>query len=378
MSDGTLVIKKAGTATLTATSFSGRSDSVTIQFSGDGETTVVEEEKKEETVVEEMKDGVKVLKTILKEDFASSVGSFEGRGAAGVAQTTAGIAADSAKGYMKVTGRTATWNGAVTDVTSLVEPGSTYLVTGWVRYTAGENTETFKITQERTSSEDAKYVPISQDVAVTKGNWTQISGILQVTPSTTQCLVYLETASLIDFYVDNVVIEKIDAAPVEGEKVVLQEIKVGDTVVKRDFEDGLVLEARGNSTRTLTNTIAKNGKASLEVTRSAGWDGAGFTFSSDNKLVKASYFGRTVHVSAYVMYKDGAEEVDFKLNNKMETADNGDNIVSQIPVKKGEWTLIEADCYIAKDATGNFIFIETENDGALTFYIDDFTISVVK
>jgi len=377
MEDGSLLIKKAGTVTFTATCFGGRSNSVTIKVIGD-EAAVVVEKKETEEVVEEKKEDVKVLKTILKEDFATSVGSFTGRGAAAVSQTTAGITADSAKGYMKVTGRTATWNGAITDVSKLVEPGATYRVTGWVRYTAGEDMETFKITQERTSAEDSKYVPISEDLVVKKGKWTLISGTLQVTPSTSQSLVYFETASLIDFYVDHVVIEKIDAAPVEGEKIELQKVKAGDTVIKRDFEDDKVLEPRGSSIGTITTANAKNGKASLEVKRSAGWDGAGFSFSAENKIVKASYFGRTVHVSAYVMYKDGADEVNFKLNNKMETVDNGDNILSQIAVKKGEWTLIEADCNIAKDATGNLIFIETENDGALTFYIDDFTISVVK
>jgi hypothetical protein len=71
------------------------------------------------------------------------------------------------------------------------------------------------------------------------------------------------------------------------------------------------------------------------------------------------------------MYKGGPDEVQFKLNNKMEKADNSDNILSQIAVKKGEWTLIEADCYINEKATGNMIFIETDGDVALTFYMDD-------
>ena len=78
------------------------------------------------------------------------------------------------------------------------------------------------------------------------------------------------------------------------------------------------------------------------------------------------------------MYKDGPDEVNFKLNNKMEKADDSDNILAQIAVKKGEWTLIEADCFIADSPIGNLIFIETENDGALTFYMDDIEIKVVK
>ena len=112
--------------------------------------------------------------------------------------------------------------------------------------------------------------------------------------------------------------------------------------------------------------------------RSAGWDGAGVRFTSDNNITLASLYGRTVHASFYVLYKDGPEEISFKLNNRMEKADNSDSILTAPSVKKGEWTLIEADCFIADGATGNIIFIETENNDALTFYIDDVEIKVVK
>lgn len=376
--DGSFVVTKTGTVTIKATTYSGRSDSVTIQVLGDGEKATTDTEKKEtkESKKEEGKDDVKVLKTVLKEDFEKSLGSFTGR-TADVSHATAGLAAEG-KGYMKVSGRTSNWNGAIVDMTKLVTPGATYRVTGWVRYTNGADVEVIKVTQERTSKEDNKWPPISGNVEVKKGTWTKISGIMEVTPSTTQCAVYLEADSLIDFFVDNVVIEQIDAAPIQEVKVEVKKAKVGDVVYKNDFEDGSVLDSRGSSERKNTTAQAKSGKASVEVKRTAGWDGAGIRFTADNNIVKASYFDNTIRFRAYVMYKDGPDEVQFKLNNRMEKADNSDNILLQQAVKKGEWTLLEAEGLIAKDCEGNMIFIETVDNGALTFYIDNVEIIVVK
>ncbi|HKL78853.1 MAG TPA: carbohydrate binding domain-containing protein [Mobilitalea sp.] len=377
--DGSFAAMKAGTVTITATSLSGRSDSVTIKIIGDGETaenTDTEEETKDD--IAEVEEEVKVLKTVYSEDFTNSIGAFVGRGDAKVFQTTAGKAAESGKGYASITGRIENWHGAIVDVTKLVVPGASYRVTGWARYTAGADTENIKITQERTSKDaDGRWVGIAS-TSVKKGEWTKLTGTLEVSPTTTQCSVYFEADTLIDFFVDNIVIEQLDKEIKEAEVVVVEKAKVGDIVYKSDFEDGSILDTRASSERTNTTATAKSGKASVQVKRNNGWDGAGVKFTSQNKIVAESLYGMTVHTSVYVMYKDGADEVNFKLNNKMEMADDSDSILSQIAVKKGEWTLLEADCFIADGAVGDLIFIETENDGALTFYMDDIEIKVVK
>ncbi|MHB8128747.1 MAG: carbohydrate binding domain-containing protein [Mobilitalea sp.] len=378
-SDGSFVAKKAGTVIITATTVSGRTDSVSIKVTGKGE--VAEDTETPVEVVDEADapvDSVKVIKEILNENFSASSGRFKARGSAAVAQTTAGIAAEGGKGYIKVSGRTANWNGAISDITDIVIPGATYRVTGWVKYTTGAEVETFMITQDRLSKEDSQWPAVSGPVDVEKNKWTKISGIMVVAPSTTQCQVYFENSNLIDFFVDNVVIEQIEAEIIKEVVVEVVKANVGDIAVKRDFEDGGILDTRAGSVITNTTAFAKSGKASVEVKRTAGWDGAGIKFNAQNKIALASYSGKTVHTSVYVMYKEGPDEVNFKLNNKMEKADDSDNILAQIAVKKGEWTLIEADCFIADSPIGNLIFIETENDGALTFYMDDIEIKVIK
>lgn len=134
-------------------------------------------------------------KAVLSEDFSKSVGPFIGRGGA-IVEQVAKEGNDGKPGYMFVSGRTAAWNGATTDVTSIVKVGKTYTVTGWVKYTGGKDKETFKITQQKTdSSAAASWPQISGDVEVEKGKWTMLTGTLTIEEGTAACEVYFECSS---------------------------------------------------------------------------------------------------------------------------------------------------------------------------------------
>lgn len=373
--NGVFKALKAGTVTITATALSGRKDSVTIQVLALGEDYV--EVAEPTKAPEKVEDSTPVVApgTIFTEDFSKSVGSFTARSA--VISQVNEVGADGKKGYLSVTGRAAAWNGASVDVTSLVKPGKSYQVTGWVKYTEGGDSEVFKISQQKNGG---SWPAITGDVTVEKGQWTKLTGTMVVDADTTQCEVYFETASnaTISFLCDDMVIinptGETVVAPVKTEAPKLPE----GVVYANDFEGGLVCDSRGTSVRAISTKFAHNGKSSVEVTRTAGWDGAGVRFNTANSIVKSDYFGKTVHTALYVMYNDGPDTVGFKLNNRMEAADNTDTILAQTTVKKGEWTLLEADCKIANNATGEIIFVETDGDVALTFYMDDINIKVVK
>lgn len=368
-SNGIIKAKKAGTVTITASSFSGKKDSVTIQVLGEGEAYVEAAKPVEET--EKPKDkNTKATGTIIAEDFSKSTGSFEPRSA--TLTHVKGKGADGERGYLSVTGRTAEWNGASIDVTALVKEGKSYDVSGWVKYDSGNATEVFKITQEKN---DSSWPQITEEVEVKKGVWTQLTGTLTVEPGTTKCEVYFEMSSSAngEFICDNFVI--IDPTG-EGAKLPTKNLPEG-TIYKNDFEDGSILDSRASSERTNTKEQTHNGSASVEVKRTAAWDGAGVRFTIANGINKDDYYGKTAHVSMYVMYQEGASEVEFKINNLMGAADGSDNILTQVAVKKGEWTKIEGDALIADGTTGNLIFVETV-DAPVTFYVDDVEISLVK
>lgn len=373
-SNGVFKALKAGKVTITATTISGRKDSVTIQILAVGEEYVEPTPNVTPTPVPKEEDTT-VPGTVFSENFAKGVGIFTGRGNAMIQQVNE-PGAEGKKGYLSVTGRTANWNGASADVTGFVTKGKTYDVTGWVKYTEGNDTETFKITQQKNGS---SWPQITGDVVVNKGEWTKLSGKLVVDADTTQCEVYFEMSNNANanFLCDDLLI--VDPT---GETVKAPEEKPAKTlpagvVYQNDFEDGSILDARVGSERTNTTAVAHGGKACVEVKRTAAWDGAGIKFTPANGIVKEDLFGKTVHVKMYVMYNEGADSVEFKLNNKMSTAEDSDNIISQIPVKKGEWTLIEGDAVIAKGAAGNLIFLETV-DASVTFFVDDAEITLVK
>jgi hypothetical protein len=379
--DGSFAARKTGTVTITATSVSERSDSVTIKVGGGEDVEDVDKPDVDDKPEEEQEDKeeVKLGKIILEETFETTAGGFAGRAysTAKVGHSKAGKAAQG-KGYITVTGRTDSWHGAILDITDKVTQGASYNVSAWVRYTSGDDVEVMKASMQALTREGDTYPAITGEQEIKKGEWTQITGVMLVPPSSTKSQIYFEANSLIDFYVDHLIIQEIEAEIIEEDLSGIEPAKVGDIVYKNDFEGDRVLDSRGDSERTITKAQAHKGKSSLQVTRSLGWDGAGVKFTSANDIEILSLYGRTVHASFYVMYNEGPEEVQFKLNNKMEKADGSDNIPSQIAVKKGEWTLIEADCYIAEKTIGNMIFIETEGDVALTFYMDDVEIKVVE
>ncbi|HWT26760.1 MAG TPA: carbohydrate binding domain-containing protein [Mobilitalea sp.] len=128
---------------------------------------------------------------IVSEDFSKDAGGFMGRGSASLKQVNE-PGEDGKNGYLMVTGRTDAWHGADIDVTSKVKPGKSYTVTGWVKYTDGAATESFKITQQKNGD---SWPAISGDVEVKKGQWTKVTGTMTVDADTTQCEVYFETST---------------------------------------------------------------------------------------------------------------------------------------------------------------------------------------
>lgn len=370
--NGSFRAKKPGIVTLTATALSGRKDSVTIQILGEGEEYIEPEEPEEPVEEEPVEEDTLPAGTVFSEDFSASTGAFAGRGSAYIQQVNE-PGADGKNGYLKVMGRTANWNGASVDATGYVVPGREYEVSGWVMYTGGKASEVFKLTQQKNGG---SWPDISGEVTVEKGKWTKLSGTMTVDMDTTQCEVYFEVTSSadLDFLCDDLLIVDPTGASAPVDEKPVKELPEG-VVYLNDFEDGSILDSRASSVRTNTTDTAHGGKASVKVTRANFWDGAGVKFLPANGINKADYYGKTLHVSMYVMYKDGPDTMEFKLNNKMGDAAGGDNILSQIPITKGKWTLIEGDAYIAEGTTGNLIFLETV-ENLETFYIDDVEIKL--
>ncbi len=140
--------------------------------------------------------------TVLSSDFeGDSPAPWSGRGA------TVSLDADAHSGAqaLKVTGRTAGWNGAQVDVSTLFTAGE-YHVTGWVKLVAGQApTElNFGVSQPGAANE---YPWVGSRLPVTDGAWVQLDGYYTVHPETPPTILYVESASATaEFLLDDVVV----------------------------------------------------------------------------------------------------------------------------------------------------------------------------
>ena len=134
---------------------------------------------------------------------------------------------DDAKGaqdgskYIAAVNRTACAQGPSQDVSNKLSPGSTYVVSAWVKYTAADAVDNKSFNMTIQNGPDYRYRTVIKSAAAKKGVWTQITGEYTMPDDaiTDQNYIFFETGyeksptqtkDLMDFYVDNVTItEKI-------------------------------------------------------------------------------------------------------------------------------------------------------------------------
>lgn len=107
---------------------------------------------------------------------------------------------------LKVTGRTATWNGAEYDVTTLMSPGASYEVTAWARLAPGSASSDLILTRELQGCGTTSYVRLNSVASATDAAWAQLTGTLSVPSgcSPTKLLIYVESSNAtVSYYVDD-------------------------------------------------------------------------------------------------------------------------------------------------------------------------------
>ncbi len=107
---------------------------------------------------------------------------------------------------MQVTGRTSNWNGAEVDLSSYNLAGRTISISYWVK--VEEATEVNVTLQEDFSDgSSTAYNRIASSGDLTPGEWTQVSGTIEVGAATSKPVLYFESPSeTASFTVDEVVI----------------------------------------------------------------------------------------------------------------------------------------------------------------------------
>ncbi|MCQ2417010.1 MAG: GDSL-type esterase/lipase family protein [Oscillospiraceae bacterium] len=145
---------------------------------------------------------------ILHSDFEKSLSGWQSRGGASVAVTTE--KSFEGTGAASVTGRTMDWNGIAYELNSRRCPVGTHLQ---IKAKIMQNTESsahFKMTMQYNDGEKTVYDTFAECDSA-QGVWATLSSMDYVIPEGTEHILYFETSeSTCDFYLDEVMITKLD------------------------------------------------------------------------------------------------------------------------------------------------------------------------
>jgi endo-1,4-beta-xylanase len=268
--------------------------------------------------------------------------------------------------------------GPSVSLNSILLPGATYTITGYVMLTSGETATDANFTIKRSDpscSGGTCYDTIgAYEVPVSGSGWAQIGGSYTVSTTETAVLLYAQLVGATttqSFYLDNVVIT--ETAPPPG----------GTPIATYTFLDGGLDGWAPFGSATLTNTAPPvtdpNGDAlSLLVSnRTASYMGPSLNLLSVNNVVA----GATYQISAYVLLAapDSSNPTATISTKTADCATSGSyaNIATSGALSSTAWTKISGT-FSFSDLPGpptSLILYIQSSSATDSFYIDDVTIS---
>ncbi len=294
---------------------------------------------------------------VLQSDFENGVQKWEARGERVSLKNDKEQSASGAKS-LKISGRTANWNGAQINLTKTLAAANTYKFTLSVKLAKGEATDQIKMTMQRGDT-------VFTDVGITNATaneWTTFSGKFKPSGGDLYLLLYVEALRPNTAYsIDDFKIELAgdDTPPQKG------------TLLLNDFEDSTAQNwfVNGESVQMFSSNAS--GSQSLKITgRTAPWNAPALDISP---LI---FKGRTYlfFVSARLLKGQPADSLKLTIKQTPPKGDPTYVEVSKLtPVTDGDWVTLAGE-YTAT-TTDNNLVIYVESAGATTsFYIDNFLI----
>lgn len=312
--------------------------------------------------------------------------------------------------------RTGTASSAKYDLSGKLSKGTTYTVSGKLKYTEGPDTKSFNATFQ--NGEDYRYRSIGGEIQAEKGTWKEFS--IQYTAgdkvdgentypfSTTQNYLFFETPwtasptaenDWMDYYLDDITVtyEKTGGDEGGGDE--------GDKDDSGDETDDSLIQLftnggaeTGDTTGWTTTPGEKCGLAAVDADKATGTysmqvtnrngTGAGACQDISGKLV----MGKTYTVSGKLKYTTGPDTKQFIVTIQNGVDYNYRENVVKINAVKGEWVEFTGT-YTPRDKSDkypfdpehNYIFVETgwvanatvEND-LMDYYLDDFSMTTTS
>jgi len=276
---------------------------------------------------------------------------------------------------LKVTGRTANWNGAEINVTNYITAGNEYEISVMVHALTPDSSN-FIVTSQIGSD---KWQTIAKSTTVaTSDGWVEMKGTYLYTDSDTatgSITVYVENEDPnAEFYIDNFTLTQLTDV-VSNTTTTAATATAASAPIVVNFDDGTMGGFNGNGcTAAVTDEIpASSGTNSLKVIdRTANWAGpkidvtsnliAGHTYES-SVMVHMLATGDAAAFNLSIDYTPTGGNEDWKqfVFKQSVSYDNGWTLL------KGTWTVP------AEGLASGAIYVE--NDALLGFYIDDFTLT---
>ena len=193
--NGKVKAVKEGKVTITATTLSGKTDSVTFNVYGGPDATPTPKPTAKPT----QKPSKPVSNATYEQNFESDMGGWFDRGSTSAVQS--GAASPAGGKYLEVTGRTSNWNGPGYEMMSVLKAGKEYKISAYVKQNTGDG-EVIKLTSDKNAG--TQYTGLA-NAATKKGEWTLLEGTLVVDTDTTSLVVYFEADNVtLDFMVDGI------------------------------------------------------------------------------------------------------------------------------------------------------------------------------
>jgi endo-1,4-beta-xylanase len=291
-----------------------------------------------------------------------------GRGSAAVAATT-----DSSHGgthSLRITGRTASWNGPSVELASKLLTGATYVFSVQARLAAGTPASTLQLTMQRqpTAGGSTAFDFITNG-SVTDAAWVELRGSYTVPTESSQLQPYIETSNeTAAFDIDDVTVT-MTAPPPGGPP--------DEADITSDFEDGTAQSWTpriGSENVTVTTADAHSGTHSLLTTNRT----AAFYGTARNLLGRVTK-GKQYNFSVWVKLAPGQPVSDLRLSVERHT--NGtasfQTVGSAAAVTDAAWVKIAGVFTLGVDVDFLTTYVETAS-GTASFYIDDFSRTFVR
>lgn len=151
---------------------------------------------------------------LISDDFESGISGWGPRGTDDEAETVELTTEEAHSGVrsIKVSNRTQTWQGAMSDKSDTLSLGESYTLAAYIKYTdnKGAGSQNFSLQLQYNNGAEDVYRNI-KTISVNKGVWTLLEGQLTVPLDASDVKIYVETewrsnpstTDLIDFYIDD-------------------------------------------------------------------------------------------------------------------------------------------------------------------------------